>query len=357
MPLKLFNGSGHTHCSTVIWALSEKWNISRMRENCRIVISYCFIDLLLQEIKFLSNFDVVTLNKMKRSKFLKSSALGIAAIGLTKSLKAETDKPAPNIGLDEKMQVGFNHLPNPKDRIMNNSILIKANTRGHADHGWLKANHTFSFANYYNPERMNFGVLRVLNDDYIAEGMGFGTHPHDNMEIITIPWEGDLEHKDSMGHKEVIKNGDVQVMSAGTGIYHSEYNANKDKHVRLFQIWLFPNKRNVQPRYDQITLDTQKMKNNFMQILSPNKDDEGVWIHQNAWFHLGDFQKGVKVNHKLKAPKTNGLYAQVVEGEFKVNGQLLGQRDALGLWDLQEVEIENVTSGRMLLMEVPMQLS
>lgn len=295
---------------------------------------------------------------MKRSKFLKSSALGLASIGLLKNLKAEeaaeTSEP---LGLDEKMQVGFNHLPNPKDKIMENSVLIKADTRGHADHGWLKANHSFSFANYYNPERMNFGVLRVLNDDYIAEGMGFGTHPHDNMEIITIPWEGDLEHKDSMGNKEVIKNGDVQVMSAGTGIYHSEYNANKDKHVKLFQIWLFPNKRNVEPRYDQITLDTQKMKNNFMQILSPNPDDEGVWIYQNAWFDLGDFEKGKKVKHSLRMPQSNGLYAQVVEGKFKVNGQNLEKRDAIGLWNLKDLEIENLENGRMLLMEVPMQLN
>lgn len=295
---------------------------------------------------------------MKRSKFLKSSALGLASIGLLKNLKAEeAAETAEPLGLDEKMQVGFNHLPNPKDKIMENSVLIKADTRGHADHGWLKANHSFSFANYYNPERMNFGVLRVLNDDYIAEGMGFGTHPHDNMEIITIPWEGDLEHKDSMGNKEVIKNGDVQVMSAGTGIYHSEYNANKDKHVKLFQIWLFPNKRNVEPRYDQITLDTQKMKNNFMQILSPNPNDEGVWIYQNAWFDLGDFEKGKKVKHSLRMPQSNGLYAQVVEGKFKVNGQNLEKRDAIGLWNLKDLEIENLENGRMLLMEVPMQLN
>lgn len=288
---------------------------------------------------------------MKRKDFLKKSVLGIGALSLAGKLKAD-------LNLTEKTKeiVGFNHLPNSKNEIMNNSILIKANSRGHADHGWLKANHTFSFANYYNPDRMHFGVLRVLNDDYIAPGRGFGTHPHDNMEIITIPLEGDLEHKDSMGHKEVIKNGDVQVMSAGTGVYHSEYNANQDKPVKLFQIWLFPNKRNVEPRYDQITLDQEKMANQFMQILSPNPDDEGVWIHQDAWFHLGKFEQGKCEDYRLKKPATNGLYAMVVDGKFKVNGQELSERDALGIWDTNEVPVETLEPGRILLMEVPMQI-
>ena len=290
---------------------------------------------------------------MKRSDFFKTSALGLAGLSLLKAdaaEKAETFKT--NID-----QVGFNHLPNPKNKIMNNSILIKADRRGHADHGWLKANHSFSFANYYNPERMHFGVLRVLNDDFIAPGMGFGTHPHENMEIITIPLEGDLEHKDSMGHAEVIKMGDVQVMSAGTGVYHSEYNANKDKAVKLFQIWLFPNKKNVEPRYDQITLDVSKMDNNLMQILSPFKDDEGVWIHQNAWFHMGKFDAGKSFKHQLNAPQGNGLYAMVVDGKYRVNGQELSQRDALGIWETAEVDFEVIEEGRILLMEVPMQLS
>tara|TARA_R110001592_G_scaffold131477_1_gene345322 strand:+ start:80880 stop:81752 length:873 start_codon:yes stop_codon:yes gene_type:complete len=290
---------------------------------------------------------------MKRSDFFKTSALGLAGLSLLKAdaaEKAETFKT--NID-----QVGFNHLPNPKNKIMNNSILIKADSRGHADHGWLKANHSFSFANYYNPERMHFGVLRVLNDDFIAPGRGFGTHPHENMEIITIPLEGDLEHKDSMGHAEVIKMGDVQVMSAGTGVYHSEYNANKDKPVKLFQIWLFPNKKNVEPRYDQITLDVKKMDNNLMQILSPFKDDEGVWIHQNAWFHMGRFDAGKSFKHALNAPQNNGLYAMVVDGKYRVNGEELSQRDALGIWETAEVDFEVIEEGRILLMEVPMQLS
>lgn len=290
---------------------------------------------------------------MKRSDFFKTSALGLAGLSLLKAAAAEKSETFDR-NID---QVGFNHLPNPKNKIMNNSILIKADSRGQANHGWLKANHSFSFANYYNPERMHFGVLRVLNDDFIAPGRGFGTHPHENMEIITIPLEGDLEHKDSMGHAEVIKMGDVQVMSAGTGVYHSEYNANKDKPVKLFQIWLFPNKKNVEPRYDQITLDVKKMDNNLIQILSPFQDDEGVWIHQNAWFHMGRFDAGKSFKHQLKAPQTNGLYAMVVDGKYRVNGQELSERDALGIWETAEVDFEVMEEGRILLLEVPMQLS
>ena len=172
------------------------------------------------------------------------------------------------------------------------TIFHPANTRGHANHGWLDAYHSFSFGHYYNPEKVNFGSLRVLNDDTVAGGMGFGTHPHDNMEIISIPLEGDLEHKDSMGNVAVIKSGDVQVMSAGTGIYHSEYNKNKDKQVKLLQIWVVPNQRGVVPRYDQISLDTSDRHNKLQQIVSPNADDAGVWIYQNAWFHLGTLEAG-----------------------------------------------------------------
>ena len=172
---------------------------------------------------------------------------------------------------------------------MKNTVLHKANTRGNANHGWLNAFHSFSFGSWYNPERVQFGTLRVLNDDTIAGGMGFGTHPHDNMEIITIPLEGDLAHKDSMGNSAVIKTGDIQVMSAGTGVEHSEFNPNADLQTKLFQIWLFPKYRDVAPRYQQITLDKSLQKNNFAQILSPNQDDEGVWIHQDAWFYLSDF--------------------------------------------------------------------
>jgi redox-sensitive bicupin YhaK (pirin superfamily) len=191
---------------------------------------------------------------------------------------------------------------------MTKSILHKADTRGDADHGWLHSRHTFSFADYYDPERVHFGMLRVLNDDIVKAGMGFGTHPHDNMEIISIPLEGDLEHKDSMGNVSVIKHGDVQVMSAGTGITHSEYNRNKDRLVKFLQIWVFPNRENVKPRYDQITLNIADRHNKFQQILSPDPEDEGVWIYQNAWFHLGQFDKGFNADYNIKA-KGNGVYA------------------------------------------------
>ena len=191
-----------------------------------------------------------------------------------------------------------------------------ANSRGHADHGWLNAYHSFSFASWYNPERVQFGALRVLNDDTVAAGMGFGTHPHDNMEIITIPLEGDLAHKDSMGNTAIIKTGDVQVMSAGTGIQHSEFNPNANLQTKLFQIWLFPKYRNVEPRYQQLTLDQSLQKNNFAQILSPNSDDAGVWIHQDAWFYLSDFDNGFSKKLSLKK-EGNGFYIMNIEVKLK----------------------------------------
>ncbi|MEO1451566.1 MAG: pirin family protein, partial [Bacteroidota bacterium] len=224
-----------------------------------------------------------------------------------------------------------------------------------ADHGWLDSHHSFSFANYYNPERVHFGALRVLNDDVVAPGRGFGTHPHDNMEIISIPLEGDLEHKDSMGNTAVIQQGDVQVMSAGTGIYHSEFNKNRDKSVKFLQIWLFPNRKNVTPRYDQISLNPQSLQQGFQQILSPNPDDAGVWIHQQAWFHLGDLKPGQQEAYALKQ-KNNGVYAFVIKGDITINGQDLGPRDGYGIWDTAQLNIKAAGNARVLLMEVPMQI-
>ena len=237
---------------------------------------------------------------------------------------------------------------------MKNTVLHKANQRGHADHGWLNAYHSFSFASWYNPEKIQFGMLRVLNDDTVAPGMGFGTHPHDNMEIITIPLEGDLAHKDSMGNAATIKTGDVQVMSAGTGIQHSEFNPNHDQQTKLFQIWVFPKYRNVEPRYQQITLDKSLQKNNFAQILSPNADDEGVWIYQDAWFYLSDFDKDFSKKLSLKKAN-NGFYIMNIEGEIEVNGQNLQKRDALGLWETNEIEIKAHTNAKFLVIEVPME--
>jgi redox-sensitive bicupin YhaK (pirin superfamily) len=196
-------------------------------------------------------------------------------------------------------------------------------------------------------------MLRVLNDDIVEAGMGFGTHPHDNMEIISIPLEGDLEHKDSMGNVSVIKNGDVQVMSAGTGITHSEYNKNKDRRVKFLQIWVLPKVRNVKPRYDQITLNKADRHNKFQQILSPEPDEEGVWIYQNAWFHLGQFDKGFSADYKIKA-KGNGVYAFILTGEITINHQELKARDGFGIWDVEKLSVRADTDAEFLLMEVPM---
>ena len=284
---------------------------------------------------------------MDRNDFLRKSLMGFGAAAMTGAVLASKDEQA-------QAPVGFNHLPSENPKIMANTVLHKAATRGHADHGWLNSHHTFSFANYYDPERMHFGVLRVLNDDTVAPGMGFGTHPHDNMEIISIPLEGDLEHKDSMGTTAVIRNGDVQVMSAGTGIRHSEYNRNKEQLVKFLQIWVFPDKRDVQPRYDQITLDASKRHNNLQQILSPNADDEGVWIHQNAWFHLGTFDKDFSTTYDLK-DKRNGVYVFVISGDITVNGTALNQRDGLGVQDAASLNLKaNSQGAEVLLMEVPM---
>lgn len=236
---------------------------------------------------------------------------------------------------------------------MSQSILHKANTRGFADHGWLQSWHTFSFSSYYNPERVHFGALRVLNDDTVAPGMGFGTHPHDNMEIISIPLEGDLEHKDSMGNLSVIKHGDIQVMSAGTGIKHSEYNRNKNQQVKFLQIWIFPDKKDVEPRYDQMTLKLEDRKNTFQQVLSSNADDAGVWIHQKAWFHLADFDPGFSAKYHFKS-KDSGLYVFVLKGQIQVGAQILDTRDGYGVWDTDQVEIQALSNAEFLLMEVPM---
>ena len=290
---------------------------------------------------------------MDRKEFLKKGLLGTGMFAATAALgnvlKNDIDE------LRELDIIGFNHLPNTTSKIMANSVLHKADTRGHANHGWLNSFHTFSFANYYNPERMHFGVLRVLNDDTVAAGKGFGTHPHDNMEIISIPLEGDLEHKDSMGNTTVIRNGDVQVMSAGTGIQHSEFNKNTDKTVKFLQIWVFPKQRNVAPRYDQMTLNLADRQNKLQQILSPNADGAGVWIHQNAWFHLGQFDKGKTAEYSIK--KTgNGVYAFLLSGKMTIGGQALDARDGLGLWDVEKFDLKADDKAEILLMEVPMTL-
>ena len=228
-----------------------------------------------------------------------------------------------------------------------------AETRGNANHGWLNANHSFSFANYHNPERMNFGALRVLNDDTIAAGMGFGTHPHENMEIITIPLEGDLEHKDSMGNIGVINEGEIQVMSAGTGVHHSEYNKNADQAVKVLQLWVFPKKQNVTPRYDQMSVRDLKKPNDFYQVLSPNSEDAGMWVHQDTWFHLGEFDVEKSLDYTIKKPG-NGVYVFVIQGSFNVEGENLKKRDAIGIWDTETINFTAQSQSKVLLVEVPM---
>jgi redox-sensitive bicupin YhaK (pirin superfamily) len=254
----------------------------------------------------------------------------------------------------EGLQIGFNHIPKIEKNTTMQTVFHPANSRGKANHGWLNSNHTYSFANYYNPNRMNFGVLRVLNDDIIKGGTGFGTHPHQNMEIISIPIYGALAHKDSMGNSSVIKSNEIQVMSAGSGVQHSEFNASGTDDANFLQIWVFPNKKNVTPRYDQQELLLHEKPNEFHQILSPFENDPGVWIHQDAWFSLGKFTEGTKQNYKLHK-SGNGVYVFVIEGEVKINNQILQKRDGLGIWDCNEMDIDIQANSNVLLMEVPMQ--
>jgi redox-sensitive bicupin YhaK (pirin superfamily) len=232
------------------------------------------------------------------------------------------------------------------------TILHKAETRGHADHGWLNTYHSFSFAGYYNPQRIHFGALRVLNDDYVAAGMGFGMHPHDNMEIITIPTSGQLEHRDSMGNQGIISKGEVQVMSAGTGIHHSEFNHSKEAAVHLFQIWVFPDKKGHTPRYDQKKFDFDSLKNSFITIVSPWGEKEGLNIHQNAWFSIGRLNKNASYQYELK-DKSNGVYAFMIEGDATINGEKLNRRDGLGISETGALEITADSDAEILLMELP----
>ena len=246
----------------------------------------------------------------------------------------------------------FNFKSNKKGENMQTTI-HRAETRGHADHGWLDTHHTFSFAGYHNPERMHFGVLRVLNDDVMDPGMGFGSHPHDNMEIISIPLSGSLEHKDSMGTTSVIKTNDVQIMSAGTGVIHSEYNHSKKDKVNFLQIWVFPKEGNIAPRYDQKMFSPEERQNRFQTVVSPERDNGSIWINQDAWFSLGNLDKGVETHYKLNRDG-NGVYAFVIKGDVELAGESLKQRDGMGVWDTEKLNIKAGSDAEILLMEVPM---
>jgi redox-sensitive bicupin YhaK (pirin superfamily) len=236
-----------------------------------------------------------------------------------------------------------------------NTILHKANTRGKADHGWLKSHHSFSFANYHNPDRMGFGQLRVLNDDIVQPKMGFGTHPHQNMEIISIPLSGALSHKDSMDNKRAITVGEVQVMSAGTGLQHSEFNDSKTDEVNFLQLWIQPETQNVTPRYEQKKFDETKRHNNFQTVVSPQNNiiDDALGIHQQAYISLGNFDEGKAINFKLQ-DASHGIYLFLLEGEISVGNETLETRDAIGIWDIETLQISTNTTSKILVVEVPM---
>lgn len=233
--------------------------------------------------------------------------------------------------------------------------LYKSAERGKANFGWLDANFSFSFGNYFNPDKIQFGMLRVLNDDTIAAGMGFGTHPHENMEIITIPLEGGLKHHDSMGNEGVIGFGEVQVMSAGTGILHSEMNASNEERAKTLQLWVFPEKQDVEPRYDQKSFDLSSKINTFVTVVSPRDKNDGnaLWVHQQTFFNLGIFENGTTINYKVNIAK-NGVYLFLIEGIIEVDNQILNQRDAMGITDFENFEIIVKQQAKILLVEVPM---
>lgn len=232
-------------------------------------------------------------------------------------------------------------------------IIHKAESRGLAEHGWLVSRHSFSFADYYDPERVRFGMLRVLNDDIVQPAKGFSTHPHDNMEIISITLSGALEHKDSMGTGSVIHAHDVQIMSAGTGVYHSEFNPSTNEPVNFLQIWIYPRVKNIEPRYGQKTFHPGSLNNRFQLLVSPHENDNSLWINQDAYLYMGEFGKGRHVHYSLNSPG-NGVYMFIIEGKIKAGGELLHKRDGLGITEEDQLSIESVEKSTILLIEVPM---
>lgn len=232
------------------------------------------------------------------------------------------------------------------------TIFYPAKERGIQDHGWLKAAHSFSFANYHDSAKVHFGLLRVLNDDIVAPGMGFGTHAHDNMEIVTIPLRGAIAHKDSLGSEGVIKPGEVQIMSAGRGIKHSEFNASSTEEMNTLQIWVFPKKRNIEPRYDQRSFDPETWQQKFLTLVSPKEQDDAMWINQDAFFSIGEFKS--EARYQIQHPG-NGAYLFMIEGEAEVEGRLLGSRDAVGISDTDSFDIQVSSYAKILIIDVPME--
>lgn len=235
---------------------------------------------------------------------------------------------------------------------MSKSVLHTAASRGTTNLGWLHSRHTFSFGDYYNPEQIHFGELRVINDDMLAPGKGFGMHPHSNMEIVTIPIEGQLEYKDDMNNGSVISKGEIQVMSAGTGVFHSEGNHNKDKSAKFLQIWIVPKIQKAKPRHDQAEY---KLNNNeLVEILTPDLHDNKVWIYQDAWIYIGKANADNQFEYKLKNPDSNGAYIFIIQGEIEVDEQHLNERDGYGLWEISNFSITAKTDAEFLIIEVPM---
>lgn len=234
-------------------------------------------------------------------------------------------------------------------------ILHTADSRGYADHGWLKSHHTFSFAGYFNPDRVNFGALRVLNDDYVAAGMGFGAHPHENMEIISIPLEGKLAHKDSTGSEGVIEKGEIQFMSAGTGVTHSEMNGSSTEAVKFLQIWLFPNKQNITPRYGQMNYEVGE--NEIKTLIQPETQEGTLRLQQNAWFKMAKFNANESFELKVEDPANNGIYLFLLSGSIDVDGTTLNTRDAIGVWEAENISIKMNENSEFLVMEVPMNIN
>lgn len=234
------------------------------------------------------------------------------------------------------------------------TIFHHSESRGHAEHGWLNARHSFSFAQWHDPNRIHFGALRVLNDDTVAPSMGFGKHPHNNMEIITIPLKGTLRHQDSMGFTEVVSAGEVQVMSAGTGIFHSEMNASHREELKLFQIWIFPNQQNLSPRYEQKSYNIEETNHFFLPLVTPFPSETSAWIHQNAWIHMATLSENSELIYTIKSPG-NGVYIMNIDGVFEVADEVLNQRDAIGIWETDEIKIQCKQNAHLLVIEVPME--
>ena len=233
------------------------------------------------------------------------------------------------------------------------TIIHRADERGHADHGWLDAHHSFSFANWYDPSRIHFGMLRVLNDDKVAAGQGFGMHPHNDMEIVTIILSGALEHRDNMGNGSVIRPGDVQVMSAGTGVHHSEFNPSDKEFTTLFQLWIFPKEKGIKPRYDQKSFSTERHVNKIQAVASGFGKEDELYIHQDAVISLGNLEKGATVSYPI-AKTGNGAYVMVIQGQVEVDGKTLNKRDAIGISSTHEFSIHALDQAELLIVDVPM---